>query len=114
MFIYSEIDICVKYSQSSTLLVLAFYGDSTHSKQLSTQSFVAKLMCFYVLKVNVLRFMDNVIFVIELLYLLHLNLSFRSFGGGNYAMQGSEMATMGMEIPGQPMNKKSKAVGETR
>ena len=52
--------------------------------------------------------------VIELLYLLHLNISFRSFGGGNYAMQGSEMATMGMEIPGQPMNKKSKAVGETR
>ena len=53
-------------------------------------------------------------YVVELLYLLHLNLSFRSFGGGNYAMQGSEMATMGMEIPGQPMNKKSKAVGETR
>ena len=55
------------------------------------------------------------IVLFELLYLLHLNLSFRSFGGGgNYSMQGSEMATMGMEIPGQPMNKKSKAVGETR
>ena len=48
-------------------------------------------------------------------YICHLNLSFRSFGGGgNYAMQSSEMVTMGMEIPGQPTNKKSKAVGETR
>ena len=63
-----------------------------------------------------------VFYIISLLYSLQfnyyicpLNLSFRSFGGGgNYAMQSSEMVTMGMEIPGQPTNKKSKAVGETR